>query len=88
MEAILNIFNEIAMLRADPPELWRRTKIVVSFKKGDPKLPGNYRPIAMLPILYKLFSRMFCDRITPYIMDHQDVNQAAYRKGFLRRTIY
>ena len=45
------------------------------FKKGNAKLPSNYRPIAITPILYKLFSRMFCVRI-------QSPDQAAYRAGY------
>ena len=64
------------------PSAWKKTKLVVIFKKGDPKLPSNYRPIAIIPILYKLFSRMLCDKITPYIMQHQDVDQAAYRTNY------
>ena len=51
-------------------------------KKGDPKLPANYRPIAILPILYKLFSRMLCVRLNDAMISRQSVDQAAYRKGF------
>ena len=45
-------------------------------------MPGNYRPIAILPILYKLFSRMLCNRLQDYLIPRQSVDQAAYRKGF------
>lgn len=45
-------------------------------------MPNKYRPIAILQILYKLFSWMFCNRMEDIIMLHQDVDQAAYRKGF------
>ena len=56
--------------------------MVVIFKKGDHKLPSNYRPIAILSILYKLFSRMLCARLQHTIVGQQSVDQAAYRKGF------
>ena len=56
--------------------------MVVLFKKGDPKLPSNYRPIAILPLLYKLFSRMLCARLEERILGQQSVDQAAYRKGY------
>ena len=69
-------------LRLDPPEEWRNTKLVVIFKKGDPTLPSNYRPIAILPIMYKLFSRILCNRLQEFLMPQQSVDQAAYRKGF------
>ena len=82
LELILDVFNDILMLRGMPPNAWKQTKLTVIFKKGDPELPKNYRPIAILPILYKLFSRMFCNRLVDYVMRHQSVDQAAYRKGF------
>ena len=55
---------------------------MVLFKKGDPALPSNYRPVAILPILYKLFSRMLCSRIKHTVVGQQSVDQAAYRPGF------
>ena len=64
------------------PDDWMHTRLIVIFKKGDPKLPANYRPIALLPILYKLFSRMLCVRIQPDLLRAQSVDQAAYRPGF------
>ena len=42
----------------------------------------NYRPIAILPILYKLFSRMLCQRLHGAIIGQQSVDQAAYRPGY------
>ena len=34
------------------------------------------------PILYKLFSRMFCERIQTTLMSQQSSDQAAYRAGY------
>ena len=82
LDLILDVFSDVLMLRGMPPNKWKQTKLTVIFKKGDPELPKNYRPIAILPILYKLFSRMFCNRLVDYVMRHQSVDQAAYRKGF------
>ena len=56
--------------------------MIVLFKKGDPSMPANYRPIAIIPILYKLFSRMLCNRVGKTIVGQQSVDQAAYRPGF------
>ena len=49
-EMILDLFNDVLMPGAQPPTEWRKSRLVVIFKKGDPKLPANYRPIAILPI--------------------------------------
>ena len=82
LDLVLDIVNDVLMLRGMPPSAWKQTKLIVIFKKGDPELPKNYQPIAILPILYKLFRRMFCNRLVDYVMRHQSVDQAAYRKGF------
>ena len=37
--------------------------IVTIFKKGDPSLPSNYRPIALLNMLYKLYTIIIRERI-------------------------
>ena len=81
-EAILKLFNDVLVPGALPPESWRRTRLKVIFKKGDPKLPNNYRPIAILPVLYKLFSRMLCHRVQNSVLQAQSPDQAAYRPGF------
>ena len=82
LAAIRDLFNDVLSFTQQPPDEWRKTKLIVIFKKGDPNCPGNYRPIAILPILYKLFSRILCRRLQVYLLPQQSVDQAAYRKGF------
>ena len=62
-ELLLDLFNDVIAAGKEAPEVWRMTRLVVIFKKGDPRLPNNYRLIAILPIIYKLFSRMLWSRI-------------------------
>ena len=81
-QCILCVFNSILAREALPPKQWKETQIKVIFKKGDKDMPQNYRPISILPILYKLFSKMLCAKLTKHIMKSQTVDQAAYRKGF------
>ena len=82
LTSILELFNDILLRKSDPPAAWKTTKLIVIFKKGDATLPKNYRPIAILPILYKVFSRLLCQRLTSTLMQKQDADQAAYRKDF------
>ena len=79
---ILDVLNDIIALQAYPPAAWKSARLSVIFKKGDPTLPDNYRPISILPILYKVFSRMVGDRLCSILMPLQAVDQAAYRKTF------
>ena len=82
LQAVVDMFNDVLAFRQQPPTEWKLTKLVVIFKKGDPSLPSNYRPIAILSILYKLFSRVLCSRLMEFLIPQQSVDQAAYRKGF------
>ena len=53
---IAELFTDILQAGGQPPSEWSESFFVVSHKKGDPKLPDNYRPIVLLPILYNLFA--------------------------------
>eukprot|EP00973_Karenia_brevis_P030253 4169875-Karenia_brevis.AAC.1 len=80
--AILTLFNDILNSELMPPESWRTTCITVLFKGGDAQFPDNYRPIAILRVLYKLFSRLLLQRLKPKLEEEQSVDQAGFRSGF------
>ena len=47
LDAILNLFNDIVVGGQGIPSKWKMTRLTVIFKKGNAKLPSNYRPIAI-----------------------------------------
>ena len=78
---LLATFNSIIEPSMPTPETWRKTIIKVLYKSGDSKLPQNYRPIASIPILYKLFSRLLYNRLEKILDPEQHMDQAGFRKG-------
>ena len=83
LHAILaDVFNDILKPEMEVPKYWKETRLKVLFKKGDPQLPENYRPIAIIPILYKLFSRIVFNRIKTVLTQAQSCDQAGFRPGF------
>ena len=76
------IFTAILHERAELPECWRSAEVRVLFKEGDDKDPANYRPICMLTIMYKVFSKILCNRMAEELDAAQPVDQAGFRSGF------
>ena len=81
-KVVADVFSDLLKPPAEVPNYWRETRLKVIFKKGDPQNPENYRPICILPILYKLFSRILCARIKDILLKAQSVDQAGFRPGF------
>ena len=80
--AVQKIFNDILHENAPTPENWSKSSITVIFKDGDVRLPSNYRPITIIPLLYKLFSCLLRRRLTPILEKAQCPDQAGFRAGF------
>ena len=47
-------------------------------KDGDTRQLKNWRPIAILPIMYKLFARLLYNRISPTLFNRQSEQQHAF----------
>ena len=45
------------------PDSWREARVAMLFKKGDPALASNYRPISLLAVSYKMFAAILLDRL-------------------------
>ena len=45
------------------PDQWHVAKIVCLYKKDDPAVPDNYRPVSLLPVGYKLFASILLNRL-------------------------
>ena len=81
-EVLAETFTDVLMGKGEVPEVWKKTRLEVLFKKGDVKSLENYRPISILPILLKLFSRVLLARIGDTLHRAQSGDQAGFRQGF------
>ena len=82
MDVLLELFNNVLLEKNGPPAAWKHSVISVIFKSGDPTLPQNYRPICIIPLLYKLFTKLLYKRLYPILDSAQCDHQAGFRHKF------
>ena len=82
ISTLLVFLNYILQGSVDPPDVWCISRLVVLYKKGDATLPKNYRPIAIISVLSKLFSGILLGRIGPLLESKQDQEQGGFRADY------
>ena len=78
LECLLQAFNRM-LSAGELDSSWRRTLFTMIPKSGDRKDPANWRPIAVLRVSYKIFSRLIHERLKPILEDHQSPDQRGFR---------
>ncbi|KAK6730616.1 hypothetical protein RB195_007217 [Necator americanus] len=64
------------------PDQWKTSQTVLIHKKGDREDLRNYRPICLLSVLYKVFTKIILTRISRTLDEAQPQEQAGFRQGF------
>jgi len=82
VDVLLSLYNAIIDKDGKPPTKWKESVITVLFKSGDPGLAQNYRPITIIPLLYKLFAKLLYKRMSPTLDRAQCSDQAGFRPGY------
>ncbi|GBP23619.1 Zinc finger BED domain-containing protein 4 [Eumeta japonica] len=65
LTSITILLNKI-LVEETVPRLWMESEIILLYKKGDPADIGKYRPISLMPCLYKLFASCLLERCPQY----------------------
>ena len=70
------------------PSLWKCAKVTPYYKSGSAEIPGNYRPISILPILSKIVERHVHDQFVSYLNTNNLIyaTQSGFRAFHLCQT--
>ena len=69
-------------------ESFKKSKIVLLFKKGAPSLLTNYRPISFLPTISKILERIIHDQMYEYLNDNNLLAEQQFGFRKLHSTEY
>lgn len=56
--------------------------VTPAYKDGGKSNKENYRPICTLPPLSKVFERILCDQINPFMHEKLSTHLCGFRKGY------
>ena len=78
---VKNIFNTSFPCRLFPTA-WKKAVVTLVYKKGCQYYINNYRPIAIVPILYRVFERLLYVQLRNYL--ENDNLLSCYRMTFVQ----
>lgn len=81
LEKLAKLFSE-CLRTTKVPQAWKNANMILVHKKGDVKDLRNYRPISLLSVVYKLFTKVILNRISDTLDFNQPREQAGFRKGY------
>ncbi|MCJ3464047.1 reverse transcriptase family protein, partial [Klebsiella pneumoniae] len=81
LEKLASLYTQ-CLMTASIPESWKNANIILIHKKGDTKDLKNYRPISLLSVVYKVFTKVITNRICATLDFSQPKEQAGFRKGY------
>jgi hypothetical protein len=74
---ITPLYNE-SIDNNEYPDSLKYTKLIELYKAGDPKLPINYRPISLLPIIAKLLDTIINKQLMDYLLGNRIISPTQY----------
>ena len=75
-----NLFN-FSLATGKVPLLWKEANVTPIFKKDDPSVVSNYRPISLLSAVGKVLEKVVHEHLFNYIRDHEILS--ALQSGFI-----
>ena len=65
-DSLTLIFNQAITLSSFPDE-WKIARVIPLYKNGQRNIPGNYRPMSVLPAISKIMERILYDQLHSYL---------------------
>ena len=86
-DSLTFIFNQAITLSSFPDE-WKMARVTPLYKNGQRNIPGNYRPISVLPAISKIMERILYNQLYNYLTKFELLSnsQFGFRKSHSTAT--
>ena len=86
-DSLTFIFNQAITLSSFPNE-WKMARVIPLYKNSQRNIPGNYRPISVLPAISKIMERIMYDQLYNYLTKFELLgdSQFGFRKSHSTAT--
>ncbi len=86
-DSLTYIFNQAITLSSFPDD-WKMARVIPLYKNGHRNIPGNYRPISILPTISKIMERILYNQLYDYLTEFKLLsnNQFGFRKSHSTAT--
>ena len=84
--ALNDIWNNEVITQKSFPNNLKLADVTPVFKKEDASLLKNYRPVSVIPVVFKIYERIMQTQILEYIDKHLSPHLSGYRKGYSTQT--
>ena len=75
--------NDRSLLEKGFPSFWKLAHVIPLFKRDDPTVVSNYRPILLLSCVSKIMERIIFKYVYNYFLNHYNGLFYQYQAGFL-----
>ncbi|GAB0184704.1 mitochondrial enolase superfamily member 1 [Grus japonensis] len=79
----LSIIYQQSWLTGEVPDNWRLANVMTIYKKGPKEDPGNYRPVSLTSVPWKVMEQFILGALTKRVQDNQGIRprQHGFMKG-------
>ena len=75
-----DLFN-FSLINGKVPLMWKEANVTLIFKKDDPSIASNYRPISLLSAVAKVLEKIVHKHLFNFVRDHDLLS--ALQSGFI-----
>ena len=76
-DSLTYIFNQSVTLSSFPND-WKMARVIPLYKDGHRNIPGNYRPISVLPTISKIIKRILYNQLYNYLTEFGLLSSAQF----------